>query len=661
MRRRLAILLAGVTLPLLAASAVASEAAGITFSTCAHTPGFTCTTIAVPALRSDPGLGTITLHVARKLSGSAPSRDAVLALAGGPGQSALPLASYFASAMAPALTDRDLIVFDQRGTGESDPLSCPALNDSDAALGVLVEGCAKQIGPTRGGYASSESVADIDAIRQALGYEKLVLYGTSYGTKVALQYAETYPSRVEALVLDSVLPPGGIEPLDLPTLKAIEPVFSELCSQRACAGITANPVGDLARLAARLARKPLKGIVYDGSGRSHPASMDEEQLLEELVAGDLNPALRAMTPAAVRSALQGDPAPLLRLDLLSEGLVPNVPRKPPVPESQQEIDSAVLVDTTCEDTSYPWKRSSSPSARLAEASTALAALPASSFYPFNAATAENAGLMPGCARWPYDTSAPAAEGSLPDVPTLILSGAQDLRTPTSGARRVAAMIPDSHLLVVPYTGHSVLGSDFSGCAEIAVESFFEGAEVLPCGPIPNLFSPTPLTPTDLRALRPVAGLPVHVGRTLRAVIDTMIDLDRQVIGATLQADQSLPSGSSFGGLRGGYARLTNRSLRLHRFSFVPGVDLEGVFPVHKGEVAAATVHVDGSAAAHGQILIGAAGEVSGVLEGHRFQASTSTASSARAGATTGRRWPGQRDNLLFSALDSLPRTFVRVG
>lgn len=657
MRRRLAILLAGVTLPVLAASAISSGAAAITFSSCAHTPGFTCTTIAVPAQRSDPALGTITLHVARKLSGSAPSRDAVLALAGGPGQSALPLAGYFAGAMAPALGGRDLVVFDQRGTGESDPLSCPALNESGSALGTLVEDCAKQIGPTRSGYASSESVADIDAIRQALGYEKLVLYGTSYGTKVALQYAETYPGRVEALVLDSVLPPAGIEPLDLPTLKAIEPVFSELCSQRACSGITASPVGDLAKLASRMARKPLRGVVYDGSGRRHPASMDEEQLLEELVAGDLNPALRAMTPAAVRSALQGDPAPLLRLDLLSEGLVPNVPRKPPVPESQQAIDSALLLDTTCEDTAYPWRRGSTPSVRLAEASAVLGALPASSFYPFDAATAENAGLMPGCARWPYDTAAPASEGSLPNVPTLILSGAQDLRTPTSDARRVAAMIPDSHLLVVPYTGHSVLGSDFSGCAKIAVESFFENAEVLPCGPVPDLFSPTPLTPTDLRALRPVAGLSVHVGRTLRAVLDTMIDLDRQVIGATLQAEQSLPSGSSFGGLRGGYARLTNKTLRLHRFSFVPGVALEGVFPVHKGEVGAATVHVDGSAAAHGQILIGTSGEVSGVLEGHRFRASTSTASSAAVAGS--RRWPGQRGDLLPSALGSPPRPLVR--
>ncbi len=651
MRRRLAILLIAVVLPASALGAIPVGARALTFSACPHAPGFSCTSLSVPALRSDPALGTIDLHIARKLGGSTPSADAVVALAGGPGQSALPLANDFAGAMASALHGRDLIVFDQRGTGESDPLSCPALGADEVALGTLVEQCAKQIGPARGGYASSESVADIDAIRQALGYEKLVLYGTSYGTKVALQYAQTYPSHLEALVLDSVVSPTGIEPFELPTLKAIKPVFSELCSQRACAGITSSPVADLARLASRLARRPLKGIVYDGSGRRHRASLDEEQLLEELVAGDLNPALRAMTPAAVRSALAGDSAPLLRLDLLSEGLVPNVPRKPPAPQSAQAIDTALLIDTTCEDTAYPWKRSSAPSVRLAEASAAFRALPSSSFYPFDAATAANASLLPGCAHWPFSSPAPpAATGALPNVPTLILSGAQDLRTPTAGARRVAAMIPEAHLLVVPYTGHSVLGSDLSGCAKIAVESFFEGAEVFPCGPIPNLFSPTPLTPTSLGALRPVAGLPARAGRTLHAVLDTMIDLDRQVIGATLQAEQSLPSGSSFGGLRGGYARITAKTLRLHRFSFIPGVQLEGAFPVRKGEVGAATVHIKGSAAAHGRIVIGAGSAVSGVLEGHRFHMGTASASFASAARRW--QWPGLRADLLPSTSGS---------
>jgi pimeloyl-ACP methyl ester carboxylesterase len=648
-RRALRTLTVASALIVFALGAGAAAGQALTFTACPHSPGFSCATLSVPAMRSQPQLGSITLHIERKLSGQGPSRDAVIGLAGGPGQPALPLAGYFATAMAPALSSRDLIVFDQRGTGESGALDCAALRSQQSALGPLVEACGNEIGPTRSGYATSESVGDIEAIRQALGYEKLVLYGTSYGTKVALQYAATFPAEVESMVLDSVVPPTGIEPFDLATLKALGPVLSELCSQRACAGITSDPLGDLATLASRLRIKPLRGVVYDGSGKRHSASMNDEQLLEVLVAGDLNPALRAMSPSAVRSALQDDPAPLLRLELLSEGLVPSLPRKPPVPLSEQPIDAALLIDTTCEDTAYPWRRGSTPAERLSEATAALRSVPSSSFYPFDASTGASAGLLSGCARWPYSTPGPAVPGALPDVPTLILSGAQDLRTPTAGARRLAAIIPEAHVLVVPYTGHSVLGSDFSGCAKIAVEAFFEGAQVLPCGPIPDLFSPTPLIPTALSKLAPIQGLPARAGRTLRAVVDTMVDLDRQVIGATLQAEQELPSGSSFGGLRGGYAQITSKAVRLRRFSFVPGVELEGVFPVHHGEVGAGTVSVVGDMAAHGQIRIGAGGGVSGVLEGRRFDASSSGASAASAAAR--KIWPGARANLLPDALD----------
>ena len=87
-------------------------------------------------------------------------------------------------------------------------------------------------GPTRTFYTTADTVADIEAIRQAGGYEKLVLYGTSYGTKVAEQYAQDYPSHVEALVLDSVVPPSGPEPLDRSTFAAVPRILAQLCAEQ---------------------------------------------------------------------------------------------------------------------------------------------------------------------------------------------------------------------------------------------------------------------------------------------------------------------------------------------------------------------------------------------------------------------------------------------
>jgi pimeloyl-ACP methyl ester carboxylesterase len=618
----------------------AAPAGALTFVPCASgtAAAFTCTTVPVPLSRTAVAPGTISLSVERldpSPTHPVQSKTAVLALAGGPGQAALPLGEFIAKALAPALGTRDLLLFDQRGTGSSDPLSCGALSSpSGGSASQAFEHCALELGPARGGYTTQESVEDIEAIRQAAGYEKLVLYGTSYGTKVAEEYAERYPQHVESLVLDSVVPPNGPEPFSIPTFQAIASVLGELCSNDACAGITTDPVADLASLTARLRKRPLSGSVYDGTGHRHSATLNESGLLGILQAGDLNPALRALLPAAVRSALRNYPDPLLRLEALAEGLIPNVPGGHPTEESEQ-IDETLFVTTTCEEQQFPWQRSAPAATRIAEATGALNALPSGDFYPFDAATALDSSLIPDCAAWPDASAASVVPGVLPNVPTLILSGAQDLRTPTSNARLLAAMIPDAQLLVVPYTGHSVVGSDFGDCASLAVSAFFAGTAVQPCAPSADLFAPTPLTPTKLAYVHPVPGLSGKPSLTLTAVLDTIVDLNRQVVGATLQADSQLPSGSSFGGLRGGYAKLSSSKLQLTRFTFIPGVELSGTFPVRKGQLQTSTVRITGTSAATGTVRVGAGKQVTGDLGGKSFNVNVAKVKLSRAATGTG--------------------------
>lgn len=618
--------------------ALPGGAAGQVFSPCLNSAGFSCTSITAPLDRSGALQGTVNLAVERRQAGVTPSEDAVVALAGGPGQAAIPLGSVAEQAMAPALSSRDLIVFDQRGTGASGPLQCTALERAQpGSIGQAFERCAEQIGPSRGAYTTQESVADIEAIREALGYRRLVLFGVSYGTKVALEYAERYPTNVEALVLDSVVPTGVSDPFSLATFKAMGRAVSELCSANACARITRNPLADLARLATRMHSRALTGSVYDGAGHRHGASMSETQLLDLVLAGDLNPALRALLPAAVQSALHGDPAPLLRLNLLSEGLIPNVPLGRTfalLANASGGIDEALFVDSTCEEGAFPWQRSASPATRLSEALGALHAVPRSAFYPFDAATEWTSGVLEGCARWPNLAPEPPASAPLPQVPTLLLSGAQDVRTPTSNAEAVRARIPGAQLLVVPYTGHSVLGSDFSGCAESAVKAFFEEAQVEPCQKVTNLFSPTPITPVRLSAVKPVGGLRGRPGATLAVVLDTIVDLERQVVGARLQAEQELPSGSSFGGLHGGYARLSPTRLSLHGLSFVAGIQLSGTFAIHDGRLERSGVRVQGPQAARGTIQIGGSPLVTGTLDGTPLRVDLRKVKLARVGPVT---------------------------
>jgi pimeloyl-ACP methyl ester carboxylesterase len=660
LRRILTLVLGAPLLSLaIAASVQVAPAQALAFTPCSTSDatGFDCATLSVPLARNGVAPGTVGLNIERLQAGAVPTHTAVIGLAGGPGQAALPLAAGMAKEMAPALSARDLLVFDQRGTGSSDPLACPALESSAevfGAIGQAFERCALQIGAARGSYTTQESVADIEAIRQAAGYEKLVLYGVSYGTKVALEYAERYPQNVEALVLDSVVPPERNDPFSLGMFQAMKPVFEELCSNRACAGITSNPLGDIARLAAALQKHALNGYVYDGSGHRRRSTMSNVDLLNLIGAGDLNPALRALLPASVQSALHGDPAPLLRLNLLSEGLIPNVPGTQLA--SSEGIDEALFADTTCEEELFPWQRLAPASTRLGEALNALHALPQSAFYPFNASVAWASSVLPGCAQWPNLAPAPPAVGPLPNVPTLILSGAQDLRTPTSGAQAIAARIPGAQLIVVPYTGHSVLGTDFSDCSQAAVTAFFSGGVAQPCPTTQNPFPPTPITPTKLSLVKAVGGVPGRAGSTLAVVLDTILDLERQVVGATLQANQALPSGSSFGGLRGGFARITSSALQLHGLSFVGGVQLTGSLPIKDDHLLATNLRIEGAQAARGTIRIGASAHVSGTLGGRRFDVDLSKVKLARASKADGAQtsWPALDLRFPVSALAHTP-------
>ena len=586
---------------------------------------FSCTTVPVPLTRTSLASGTISLSLERKQAGAAQSKTAVLALAGGPGQAALPLGEFIAKALAPALGTRDLLIFDQRGTGASDPLSCGALSSfSGVSASQAFERCALEIGPARGGYTTQESVEDIEAIRQAAGYEKLVLYGTSYGTKVAEEYAERYPQHVESLVLDSVVPPDGPEPFSIPTFQAISSVLGELCSEQRLRGDHDQPRGrhrDPDGAAAQAAAERLGVRRFGPSPQRHA-----ERVRPARDPRGRRPEPRPARAAAGRGALGAEQLPRSAAAPggARGGVDPERARRSRRSKNPSEIDEALYVTTTCEEMPFPWQRSAPAATRLAEATGALNALPSTDFYPFDAATALNNSLISACAGWPDASAASVEPGVLPNVPTLILSGAQDLRTPTSNARRVAALIPDAQLLVVPYTGHSVIGSDFGDCASLAVSAFFAGGvggrQIQPCAPSANPFAPTPLTPTKLAYVHPVPGLSGKPSLTLTAVLDTIVDLNRQVVGATLQADAQLPSGSSFGGLRGGYAKLSPSKLQLTRFTFVPGVELSGTFPVKNGQLQTTTLRITGSSASqrHRARGLGQAGH------GRLLEASAST-------------------------------------
>jgi pimeloyl-ACP methyl ester carboxylesterase len=617
-------LLVGAGLLLLGAPAAG---AAMSYAACAPRSALQCGSLDVPLDRSGAVPGTVRLAAARRVAPSDPTNTAVLGLAGGPGQAALPLISDFASLLAPALATRDLLMFDQRGTGISSPLTCSL---SGSSLTVAGQRCANDIGARRGLYTTAASVEDIEALRAASGYDKLYIYGVSYGTKVALDYAARHPDRVAGLILDSVVLPPGPDPLQRSTFVAMRRVLAELCAGAECAGISGNPAGDLASRVRSLARKPLRGMLTSARGVHQRVEIGRDDLFDVMLTGDLNPTLRAELPGALTSARKGDSAPLIRLVARSAGIIGFAQRSQAAGE---DFSDAVFAATLCEEGNFPWNRASSLSARAQQINAAAKAAGAGAFSPFDSATALTTEMVSLCLGWPSTTGGYAPAGPLPDVPTLVIDGMADVRTPLEDAATVRSLIPSAQLLSVPFTGHSTLASDLSNeqCAARAVRQFFIGEAVTPCAAGDNPFSPTPVAPTHFNALKPTGRGAGKVGRTITAALATAQDMRRQVIGDALEAGR-LPSRA--GGLRGGRIVVRNEILTLFDVVYVPGVKVSGTVPLNGGGHQRLTV--GGSKAAKGKLTVTATA-ITGRLGGHKVSLTARAAAAGSRAVDTGWR------------------------
>ena len=146
-----------------------------------------------------------------------------------------------------------LVLLDQRGTGAG-ALSCPALqqemgaSDLTVPTRAAVQACAAALGPDRQYYGTADTVADLEALRRALGVPKIALDGVSYGTYVAEQFALAHPGEVSRLVLDSVVPAWNVDPLQLENMRHSAEVLRAVCAARHCGF---DPAADLAAVVRR--------------------------------------------------------------------------------------------------------------------------------------------------------------------------------------------------------------------------------------------------------------------------------------------------------------------------------------------------------------------------------------------------------------------------
>lgn len=582
--------------------------------------GRDCTTITVPLDRSGEVPGTVRLHVETDLARDG-TRPPLFLIAGGPGQSAT--AAYagtesLSETIGTEVRARDVVVMDLRGTGKSGALRCPSLEQVSAldAAGAAAT-CAAALGPRRAFYSSVDQADDIEAVRQALGAERIALHGVSYGTHVAQVYARRYPNRVERLVLDSVVGPSGVDAFERSSMRAVPRILGTFCGNR-CRGFTRSAAGDVSRLAKKLEQSPIAGPVVGPGGKPRRARISAQGLLALVTAADQNPFLRAFLPAAVRAALEGDETPLLRAKRWGEVAE--------VPLSQPRIFSAgAYAATLCEDTVLPWAQGTSAAARRPATAAFVAAQPAGAFDPFGPRTALDSDIVSLCEGWPESGRPNMPQAALPDVPALLLAGDLDVRTPIEDARAVAAELPHAELLLLGNAGHGVTQWDLAGCVATALRRFLAGGSAGGCPAVTRFMSPLPKPPQELAELRPAGNARGRAGRTLRAVQLTFLDgvlssfseLYRIVLSEGF-SDDPFERGIKAGALRRGSYVFGDAGFRFRRASVVPGVRVSGRVALVRGRNVT-LLRISGPAAARGRLTI-RRGNLTGRLGGHKVRA-----------------------------------------
>ncbi len=585
-----------------------------------------CGLVEVPLDRSGAIPGTVRLHVEIERAES-PTAPPLLAIAGVPGQASTEVLSLMDLSLAVSPEEvysrgrifdpgpsRDIAIMDLRGTGGSGALRCDALQRSAAMSAKQAATCAATLGARRGLYTARDSAEDVEAVRQAIGAEKVALLGASYGARVALAYARRYPGRVDRLLLQSPPAPGGDDLLYRTTFARVPQVVAARCDGGACRRASPSPVSDVIALAQRLERGPIHGSVATGSGRRRAASLTGFELFQFLKSFLLD---ESQLPGFVRNARKGDVTPLLRA-LQIVGWYSGLQTASPV---LAKFSAGAYAASVCEESDLPWPRGGAVADRAAYMSNFVAGLPSSSFAPFGPRTALESDLVELCREWPTASAAPEPSGPLQATPTLVIANEHDLTAPLAQAEAVARLIPGSRLMTVAgYESGSI--EESGSCVATAVRAFFAGANPQTgCKrAAPERLRAVPPPPLSLAELRPERGVRGRVGRTLTAVRQTLRDGASLLVWRFFARLLTAPENESdkrlarrlygtpvrVGGLRAGSYRLGFRRGRyaLRAASYVPGVAVSGVLGAPDGsQPRRGHLRVHGPASAHGRLVL----------------------------------------------------------
>jgi pimeloyl-ACP methyl ester carboxylesterase len=386
-----------------------------------------------------------------------PASDPLVPVAGGPGQSTIQFYSGYASAFERVRQHRDIVLVDQRGTGDSAPMICDIDDDvvdgkySEAETLRLTGQCLELLPHDPRFFTTSVAVRDLEALREALGYDALNIYGISYGTRVAQHYARRYPDSTRTVMLDGVVPPQLPLGPDIATesQRAVEAVFARCNEDTACSTRFADVADDFNVLRGALAESPVTvEYQHPETGARRIADFTADHLAGAVRLLLYNPRTVALLPLVISEAADGNFVPLaaqfdMVVSSLSEALNIGMHNAVMCTEDAPFIDWGAVNNE---------------------------AINKSYMGPLQLES-----IRTMCSAWPKgvldeDLRTPLAT----DLPVLLLSGTADPITPPRFAEMAATNLSNSWHIVGQDQGHGLVAV---GCMPRIIGDFIETAKL----------------------------------------------------------------------------------------------------------------------------------------------------------------------------------------
>lgn len=411
-----------------------------------------CGTLEVFENREGATGAKIALNIAViEATGSKVSKDPVFMLAGGPGTAATEVFPSLVQIMARVNQKRDIVLVDQRGTGKSHPLKCPQLegelpdDEPTDAYVARLKACAQALDGDPRYYTTFNSIEDLEDVRKALGYDKINLYGGSYGTRMAFVYLRQHPDVLRSVIIDGVAPPDW--PIGLTMARDAQRSF-ELLLERCgkdpgCSKAFPNLKAELNSLASDLEQNPVTLTVADPvTGEDKTFKFTRAALVSTVRTLSYFGETQSFLPLLIHQAYERHDLSRLAAQALNSGNL--IKLNTPMHMSVVCAEDAPLMtpekaEELAKDT-YVGEASVEPYLKL-------------------------------CPTWP--TLPPPRGWSDPvksDVPVLLISGELDPVTPPSNAEAAARTLTHSRTLVVPGEGHGVI---MRGCVPKLAAEFFD--------------------------------------------------------------------------------------------------------------------------------------------------------------------------------------------